>query len=432
MIELCDGFVDVDVQPAEYQRLLGYPRDWVLEDRARELADWARGWYNHHGRPWVVARDVAGLETGGGRIRIAGRSFSSPRLQRMLGDADAHRVVLVAACAGPELEAESQARWQDGKPDEYFFLEVYGSAVVEHLITMAGARLCAWAESEGFAVLPHYSPGYPGWDISEQRRLLDLFNQTGAADSGPVPIQVLESGMLRPKKSLLAVFGVTRQVDRVRRLTELVPCENCSFSPCQYRRLPYRRASVPPSPERGGDRNGGAHAPAAASPTRPLALDASYAINDKALRRWAAERLSLDRHVDGSVDATFRYEGTTCTDMGRPLEFQYRVALGPPDEGYPIRSQSCGPAPGDEGHAHMCRYRTNAAHLMEAIAHEKPLLGRPLDEVLRWSRPRTSAGCYCEPDSREHKWGLVLETIHYALANERPAPAAPPTEETLT
>jgi hypothetical protein len=27
-----------------------------------------------------------------------------------------------------------------------------------------------------------------------------------------------------------------------------------------------------------------------------------------------------------------------------------------------------------------------------------------------------SAGCYCEPESRLHKWGLVLETIHYALA----------------
>ena len=26
------------------------------------------------------------------------------------------------------------------------------------------------------------------------------------------------------------------------------------------------------------------------------------------------------------------------------------------------------------------------------------------------------AGCYCEPASRKHKWGLVLETIHFALA----------------
>jgi hypothetical protein len=36
----------------------------------------------------------------------------------------------------------------------------------------------------------------------------------------------------------------------------------------------------------------------------------------------------------------------------------------------------------------------------------------------RWTRPASPAGCYCEPDSRLHKWGLVLETIHYALAQE--------------
>jgi hypothetical protein len=28
------------------------------------------------------------------------------------------------------------------------------------------------------------------------------------------------------------------------------------------------------------------------------------------------------------------------------------------------------------------------------------------------------AGCYCEPNSRKHKWGLVLETIHYALVQK--------------
>ena len=52
---------------------------------------------------------------------------------------------------------------------------------------------------------------------------------------------------------------------------------------------------------------------------------------------------------------------------------------------------------------------------MTAIDGEKPLLGRSLHEVLSWKRPESPAGCYCEPASREHKWGLVLETIHYAL-----------------
>jgi hypothetical protein len=43
------------------------------------------------------------------------------------------------------------------------------------------------------------------------------------------------------------------------------------------------------------------------------------------------------------------------------------------------------------------------------------MLGQPLESVLAWPRPANQAGCYCDAASREHKWGLVLETIHYAL-----------------
>ena len=50
-----------NVDPAEYKRLLGYPCDRVLDDRARELADNARAWYARHGRPWVYARQAQEL-----------------------------------------------------------------------------------------------------------------------------------------------------------------------------------------------------------------------------------------------------------------------------------------------------------------------------------------------------------------------------------
>jgi hypothetical protein len=55
---------------------------------------------------------------------------------------------------------------------------------------------------------------------------------------------------------------------------------------------------------------------------------------------------------------------------------------------------------------------------MTAVERERPLHGQPLDSVVRWSRPSSPAGCYCEAESRQHKWGLVLETIHYALAKQ--------------
>jgi hypothetical protein len=404
IVELAGVALAVDVDPAEYARLLGYPRGHQLEGRARELANWARDWYSAHGRPWFYARQAESFDLAGESILIDGVSFTSKRLQSTLNEAGAHSAILVAVGAGLEAENESHRRWLDEKPDEYFFLEIFGSAVVEHLTTATGARLCDWAERHGMAVLPHYSPGYPEWDVAEQPRLLDLIKRTR---NGPLPSQVdvFDSGMLRPKKTLLAVFGLTRHIDRLRPLTSLVPCESCSFGPCQYRRAPYRRAPRPIVEE----------IPAR---TAVLETDAQYIVNKKALQRWSRERLALHPRPDGSLDAVFRYDGTTCTNMGRPMTFHYTVNLGPRAEGYPIREQHCAPAAGDTGHEFMCKYIEDSAALMASIDTERPLRGKRLNAVLAWRRGLSAAGCFCEPASREHKWGLVLETIHYALAQK--------------
>jgi hypothetical protein len=431
MIELVDTLPDINVQPAEYKRLLGFPRDYVLSGRPRELADWARDWYTKHGKPWVYARETTSLAMNNGSVVLDGVSFTSPRLQKTLQQPQAHGAILVAVSAGPEIEAEAQRVWLEEKPDEYFFLEIYGSAVVEHLTTMTGARLCAWAESHGMAVLPHYSPGYPEWDISQQPGLLDLLRRSNAAAlPGPLlpgPVESLDSGMLKPKKSLLAVFGLTRYSEHVRKLTDLVPCENCSFSPCQYRRVPYRRSPEFSKVELKSRQNGSEvvetslddtiaeSAEASAEIAPVLKLDATYFVNAKALRRWVTERLALTHNEDGTVDALFKYDGTTCSNMGRTLSFEYKVKIGPREQGYRILEMHCGPAANDDGHRFMCRYMSNAEHLMVAIDHEKPLLGQPLNDVLSWQRAAIAPACYCEPASRKHKWGIALETIHYAM-----------------
>jgi hypothetical protein len=424
-LEIVDSSPDVGVQQAEYQRLLGYPRDFVLMDRARELSDWARDWYARHGRPWVYAREADVLDTNGHGVAIDSVPFSSPQLLKTLRDASAHSAILVAVTAGPEIEREAHARWQQEKPDEYFFLEIYGSAVVEHLVTMTGARLCAWAERHGMAVLPHYSPGYPDWDITEQPRLLDLIGRRITAAS--LPVETLDSGMLRPKKSLLAAFGLTRHTDRVDRLTDLVPCANCSFVPCQYRRAPYRRTARASNPEL----EAFASSATATEPGGVLDRDARYSVSVKALQRWGNERLTIEPQADGTMDARFRYEGTTCTNMGKPLQFLYHVRLGPRAEGYPIREQRCTPAAGDVGHTYMCKYLVEGNGLIAKMDRERPLQGQRLNDVLAWVRPAAPAGCYCEPESRHHKWGLVLETIHYVLARREATSAATSLENDL-
>src|SRR5258706_4391171 len=96
MIELADTSPDVSVHPAEYQRLLGYPREWVLDGRPRELAEWAREWYAQNGRPWVYARQAESLEMDGSGIRIDGVSFTGIRLHETLVQAEAHSAILAA------------------------------------------------------------------------------------------------------------------------------------------------------------------------------------------------------------------------------------------------------------------------------------------------------------------------------------------------
>lgn len=415
MFELIDTHPDVNVQEAEYIRLLGYPRGHALEGRPLELAYWARQWYMQHGKPWVYARKVEQFEVDRDRVMVEGTIFSSEKLRDQLLEAHADDAFLVAASAGKECEEMARKLWLEEKPDEYFFLETFGSAVVEHLIANTGFRFCEWADRQQCAILPHYSPGYPGWDVSDQQQLMNVIVK-GRTNVFPGELQVLQTGMLNPKKSLLAVFGVTPDVAGVRRLTSLIPCSNCSLPSCQYRRVPYRKAmprieSVRPL---AGTENG-KDAVDNAAPS-PLTPDAQYTIGASALRKWSQERLQISFLDDESVEAEFRFEGTTCSNLGKPLEFLYRVKLRGAADMYRVEDTRCAPSPTDDGYRYMCEYLDKGDSFIRTIADEQPLLGMPLDEVLRWGRQFSPSGCFCNSTSRQHKWGLVFEVIHFALA----------------
>lgn len=225
------------IDPAEYARLLGVPRTRTLEGAVAERAAAARAWYAAHGRPWAGARRVGIARIGADTIALeTGHAFRSQALSERLRSGGASGLVALAVSAGPEVDAESQRHWEQGRPDEGYFLDRFGAAVAEHLVFWATVWVCRESEMDGETVLAHLSPGCGDWDLEEQAKLMGLI--AGGAD-GIGPLRMLPSGMMTPKSSVLAVRGLTR------RKVEPSPtdaCRSCDLSPCAFRRAPYRGA----------------------------------------------------------------------------------------------------------------------------------------------------------------------------------------------
>ena len=380
---------------------------------------YARERFGAVARPWVRALpcDLDHIEHD--RIQLAnGINLHCSILAQRLTKVRAHALVIIAASAGPEVVAEINQCWETEKPDSSYFLDALSSCVVERMVLSSGIHLCDWAEPLGMAVIPHYSPGYTGWALSDQVLLLD-FLKTQQTLGGP--LDALESGMLNPRKSQLAVFGLTRYPELLDREPDLCPCVDCSFSPCAYRRMPQRKAeerSVPQALKAMGE------------PVEALLADitgdsvvAQYAYDypAKALKRWARECLSLVSQDDGTTLARFRYNGSTCSSQGIPITFEFNVRLGQRTEGYPILHSTCGPPDGDESYRNACAHMMDAEASKERLQTYQPLLGELLDEVLTWEPEFKMSGCACTREDLAHKWRVALQAIHFGIRSREAA-----------
>ena len=404
----------INVPESEYQRLLGLPPDFEMaqDEPVAQRARWARQWYGEHGQPWVRSRRVERLEIRDDHIALDGCVLASEVLREKMRRSQTQVAILIAVSAGPQAERQARQLWENDEPDKYFFLETYASAVVESLVTSTSAQLCHWADERGLAVLPHYSPGYQGWDLKDQHALFRLFQINGAAPFAG-RLTIMPSGMLNPKKSLLALFCLAPKLAVSEPLTDLIPCRQCSFTPCAYRRVPYVQQPyhvegvlTPKQTQGMGEAKG--------SPTDQAT---PYTFGLKALKRWYQDRMQLATDDDGDIQALFRFEGSTCSNMGAALKYDYRVRLSPPERGLTILEMSCTPAPGDEGCCKQCQFLDEGNRFLKTSEDEKPLLGQPLGDALHWSPPESPAACLCDIESRNHKWKLVLQTLHFGLAH---------------
>jgi hypothetical protein len=232
----------LNVPVAEWKRHLCIPVAGPLSETAHAGVERALAWVNKHSCPWSFVSESIDLATQGDLIRLAnGTEFTSRFLAEKLRLGQARAAVAVAVCAGSAVSPQINDLWGEDRLDEAFFLNAAAAAATEQLLLRAHKSICDHAESAGLAALSHESPGCDGWNLGDQHALLDLLVAQSAWPSA-AKLDILESGMLTPEHSQLALFGLGSAEVVQTMSPDTMACARCSMDPCSHRRRP---ASAP-------------------------------------------------------------------------------------------------------------------------------------------------------------------------------------------
>ena len=365
------------VDPALFHRHLGLPRGTEPDPATASLADAARDWYREHGDPWahVSIREIRSIE--GDRVLLEGDILTSAVLADGFRAADARQLAMGGVSAGAAVDREIDARFQSDRPDEAMILNAFAVAVAEHLRARQGRRLRRQFTKSNRTVLPHYSPGYDGWELDDQATLFAALEEQG-------PLRLLPSGGLRPARSALAVFGITAE----------------AVAPSLLDAFWHHCRGNATAGDLGGP--AGHH----------------YAFPEKTLAKWSRERLTIEERPDSGIAARFRFDGITCSSLGLPLAFDYSIELSAGSaERRQIVNSGCRPAECNVGYRSMCGYLADPDRMVAAFG-EQSLVGRSLDEAIGLPGEISPSGCLCLRSNRNHKWSIVLQTLHYRLQTE--------------
>lgn len=391
----------IKVKDSELHRLLGYPSNHEISEAAKELITWAAEWYDEYGKPWMTRIEVDVYFDQDAQMGLDDVSVSSEEVTRRFSLAGVEKGFVIAASGGIEADQEIKRLWKEGYVDQYYFLEMYSTAVVEELILSAAADVCAEADGSDYFVLPRYSPGYSGWDLSCQKDLYKVLDRNDPHFRSQIGI--MPSGMLYPKKSQFSFVALTKQNTTSSKSALQSPCQTCSFSPCQYRREPYEASGKDYSISR----------------KKPISLDSiSYDFNEAVLNKWCDKRLKIYRKESGVVHARFEASGSTCENMGWPLSFLFTLILKPADDGYVVDNASVSHNDEKEGYSNMCQYAGEDNEFMESLTALQDFQGKSLGQLIKEYRNNPPAGCLCNEEGRKYFWNIALQTTHYYLYNE--------------
>jgi hypothetical protein len=217
------------IDPDEVLRFQGYKRGIdVPGPEVRALLEDALALGCRLMEPRAAVRWSSVREGSHDRLGLAdGPAFTIPGIARSWGDVT--EVAGAVVTIGGALEARVAALWDARELPLAAMLDSVGSGAVESLAEHVNDLLCQQGIARGVRVTNRISPGYGGWDVSEQNLLF------GFVDGAPIGVELNSACFMMPEKTitLLVGAGPDARVDHY-----FTQCARCWMAGCAYRRAP--------------------------------------------------------------------------------------------------------------------------------------------------------------------------------------------------
>ncbi len=137
---------------------------------------------------------------------------------------DTEQVALFLCTAGAGIGDWSKQLMKSGDMLTGYVVDIVGSETVEAAMDHIQHRLEKHMEEKNYHISERFSPGYCGWQVSEQQKLFGFFPDQYCG------ISLSPSSLMDPIKSISGIIGIGKNVKRNGYI-----CNRCDMSDCIYR-----------------------------------------------------------------------------------------------------------------------------------------------------------------------------------------------------
>lgn len=128
--------------------------------------------------------------------------------------------------AGKEIQEWSKNLLDESDPITSYIVDVLGSEIAENVAEKIHNEVEQAMSTNGLSVTTRFSPGYCGWEVSDQHTIFSLLPENYCK------IRLTDSALMNPIKSISGIIGIGKEVRN-----RQYPCDFCDRKDCIYRNL---------------------------------------------------------------------------------------------------------------------------------------------------------------------------------------------------